>query len=116
MTFIRIVTYCVVWLLWAVIGFICWVPLLVRATASVAAGILYCTITESDPTPLKNSFETAVTFYPRGFEMINRVLASNYRGAPIKSSSTVGEKWWRVTLEILWTVIFWGASFYQFTV
>src|SRR5437763_330956 len=98
-----------IWVIWMIIGFVCWIPLLVRATASVAAGILYCTITESDPSPMKASFETALTFYPRGFELIDCVLSPDYKGQPIQSKTSDDPVWWRVVLEICWTVIFWGS-------
>ena len=109
MIIIRIITYTMIWVLWMIMGLVFWIPLLVRATASVAAGILYCAITESDPSSMKASFETALTFYPRGFELIARVLSTNYKGQPIQSKTAGGSVWWRVVLEMCWTALFWGS-------
>ena len=112
---LRVLTYGIVWLSWAVVGLLCWIPLLVRATASLSAAILYCTIAQVDPAALKSSFENALTFYPRGFEMIERILSPRFKGPALATPANASERWWRVILEIAWTVLFWGTLFYALT-
>jgi hypothetical protein len=113
MEIVRIATYIVVLLLWGIIGFICWIPLLFRATASMAAAILYCTITETDPRYMRNSFESAVNFYARGFKIIEQIYSPSENSLKDESKDKrgLGEKWWKVLLEMCWTVIFWGGIF-----
>jgi hypothetical protein len=94
---------------WTVVGFICWIPLLARTTAALAAAILVSTISQSDPRYLRANFENAVSFYSRGYEAIYRVLGSRSIWEEDASVATPEIKWDRVFLELFWTLIFWGT-------
>jgi hypothetical protein len=54
---------------WAAIGFILWVPLLVRATTVFSAMVVHATITAQRPDALRNHLESACRFYPEGFRI-----------------------------------------------
>lgn len=98
--------------IWAIIGFICWIPLLARSTAALSGAILISTLTKSDPSHLRQGFENAVSFYSRGFDAINRVLGEGRgkeRRAGDAAASAPKYNWEQVLKEILWTLIFWGS-------
>jgi hypothetical protein len=82
MQLIQIIILIITLVLWAIIGFIFWIPILFRSTASLTGGILYCTITETDPVYLKASFQNAVSFYARGFESISFVFSDKRKAEP----------------------------------
>lgn len=109
---IQVVILIVTMVLWTVIGLIFWVPILFRSTASLTGGILYCTITQTDPDYLKASFQNAVSFYARGFEAIRFVFSDKTNASPKSSpGDTHDGKWWRTIIEMVWAAIFWGATY-----
>lgn len=97
--------------IWTVVGFMCWIPLIFRATASLAAAILVSTFNKSDPRPLRANFENAVSFYSRGYDTIHKVLGGDGSATWDVDAATQPTqiKWDRVVLEIVWTSIFWGT-------
>jgi len=96
--------------IWAIVGFICWIPLLARTTASLAAAVLVSTISRSDPSHLKLHFENAVSFYSRGFDTIFRVLGSERTPSwSADETKSPGVQWEKVLLELGWTVFFWAS-------
>ncbi len=98
--------------IWTVLGFLCWVPLLVRMTASFSVAILYCTLTNADSSYLRDPLDGAITFYSRGFSMIITILSPNREDLPIGSRFEFqGE---RVLLEIAWAVVFWASILFLF--
>jgi tetratricopeptide (TPR) repeat protein len=106
------ITYLFVWGMWAVIGFIFWIPLLSRATATLSGAILYSTVTESNPAHIKTSFESAVSFYMRGFKTIENVYSPAEETLYSKNQDkSVESKWWKILIEICWTCLFWGTLF-----
>jgi hypothetical protein len=113
MKLIRALVFCIVLSVWSVVGLICWIPLLFRATASLAVGILYHAFTDTDASQLEIGFEQAVSFYPRGFKLIFQVLRheGQSRGSSAKSPRD-DAVFGRFLLELGWTAIFWiGTGF-----
>lgn len=105
--------------IWAVVGLICWIPLLARSTAALSGAILVSTFTKTDPSHLKEKFENAVSFYSRGFAAIYRVLGENRGGMGRRSTDTGAipmpkTNWESVIKEIVWTLIFWGTLGFSF--
>lgn len=109
MEIIRLAVLYVNLCIWAVIGLICWIPLLARTTATMAGAILFCTIANSDPQPLRTSFENAVSFYSRGFQTIYRVLGEKSFSSTASAGAKPQFKWEQILLELLWTVLFWAS-------
>src|SRR5436853_562718 len=110
MEVVTFISYILSNLLWAVIGFICWIPLLVRAIGVISGTVLYCNFTGSDPSKIKTILENAVTFYSRGFQVINQAFWPDHKDRVIDSQPSQEQKptLWHVGLEILWVVVFWA--------
>lgn len=94
--------------LWSIIGFLFWIPLLVRTVAVFSAGILYATLTREDPAVYGRQLQTAVTFYADGFRrtvMALSVRADANGAAPKGPPFRVA----RFLVEIAWAGVFWVA-------
>jgi hypothetical protein len=102
--------------IWAVIGFLCWIPLLTRMTAVFSTMIIISAIsqTNDDARILKNNFENAVGFYSRGFVYINQVLGRKYRNrqSTLRALERDSIDWGRVGLYLGYTALFWGSLFF----
>lgn len=95
----------VVWGVWAPIGFLLWIPLLVRATIVFAAFVVHAAITGQDPTHLRQHLEAAIDFWFAGFRFARETVqpqSSSVR-RPFESQTS------RVLIEILWAIAFWVA-------
>ncbi len=49
---------------WAVVGFMFWIPILARVTMIFCSLIFHAAITKQNPDSLKEYLDTAVSFYP----------------------------------------------------
>lgn len=95
--------------MWLVVGFAFWIPLLVRATATVGIAVLYCAFTEADPEKATDAFHLSATFYARGFALIHGVF---YPGDSIRYSASESNKevkWAAFAMEVVWTFVFWSG-------
>lgn len=102
---VRFVILLITATVWAVIGFIFWVPLLARSTAVFSALILYVTLTNQDHRILGYQLEIATKFYIEGFR---RIFEALYRPADAPpEGKPIDLQPWRIALETLWTVSFW---------
>jgi hypothetical protein len=52
---------------WAVVGFLFWIPILARVTMIFSSLIFHAAITKQNPDSLKEYLDAAVSFYPNGF-------------------------------------------------
>jgi hypothetical protein len=69
---IKTVVLCVCLVIWTVVGFLFWVPMLGYAIARFSALVVYTTIIGADPEKLAIHLEHAVRFYFQGFHNILR--------------------------------------------
>lgn len=88
---------------WAVIGFVLWIPLLVRATTVFSAMVVHAAITGQKPDVLRGHLESASRFYPDGFRIAFDVVHKPTNSQP----HPVHIQFWRVFAECLWTLAFW---------
>ena len=56
--------------IWSIVGFIFWVPMLLFSILHFSALILYATLTVANPSHLASRLEHAVRFYVDGFKII----------------------------------------------
>jgi hypothetical protein len=98
--------------LWAVIGFLLWVPLMGRMIAIFFSAIISTMFTGRDPTQARMALDYAVTFYSRGFELIDASMSGTLRNnGPFLIPE--GEHLWRVLRELLFAILFWlGIIFF----
>jgi hypothetical protein len=110
---IRVVVLLVCLLLWAVVGFLVWVPLLCRSIAVYSAGVLLCTIQGKDASRLAGGHEFAQAFYFEGFENLlhnyERMLETAKGQATALSVDESSWNWAQIALEFISTVVFWSV-------
>jgi hypothetical protein len=90
---------------WAVVGFIFWIPLLTRATTVFSAMVVHGTITRQRPDSLKHYLASAAVFYFEGFRITWDVLYGN----SVANAPPMKVRFGLVFIETLWTVLFWGV-------
>jgi hypothetical protein len=100
---------------WSVVGFVFWVPLLARNTLAFTTHTLYANLRHGNATVTSLGLEHAITFYVNGFQnIIHAVLAPNrhagpYSGPPFKLMRMIGDS---LIAAIFWWIILF--SFAQF--
>ena len=102
-------------LLWASVGFLYWIPLLVRMIAYYTFTVLRVAlgVTENVDDAME-SLGFAVGFYGRGFRMMLGVFDfSNNQTAAFGNEFSSGggmETWFKLLFQTAWTAVFWGAT------
>jgi hypothetical protein len=89
---------------WAVVGFIFWIPILFRATTVFSALVVHAAFTKQDPYSMRHTLETACGFYFRGFRSAFDVIFNpddKSNAPPIKLHLGL------VIFETFWTLLFW---------
>lgn len=101
----------IVFIFWAVLGFLFWLPLLFRVIAGFCGSLLY-NMAVNNPDGIRDSkvsLDLAISFYAKGFQTIHSSLYENQnetraiRNNEFHLTSFFG--------QILWTLLFWGLTF-----
>jgi hypothetical protein len=71
---VRVCVFLAVTFIWAVVGFVFWVPLLVRMIAVFATAVLVAALNNTDTTRAQHGLDKAVRFYFDGFERAAQIL------------------------------------------
>lgn len=103
-----IVIAAIAYAFWAVLGFIFWIPLLVRVVAGFCGTLIYNMVI-NNPANIHNSkisLDLAISFYPKGFETIHSTLFEK-NNAGYKSTSTEFH-FMAFFGQLLWTLFFWA--------
>ncbi|HWT05356.1 MAG TPA: hypothetical protein VN224_06325 [Xanthomonadales bacterium] len=98
---------------WAVVGFIFWIPLVARVTAVFAAFLVYNMIVDPRRSRLKHIMPhlgMAISFYSLGF----RVLKSTFSDPKTPADEEPGSYplqigFTKVLMELATTFLFWGS-------
>ncbi|MBP9893595.1 MAG: hypothetical protein KBG84_16950 [Planctomycetes bacterium] len=116
---IRSVVLALSLVIWSIIGFFVWVPLLLRATVHMAGAVLYSTLLRKDTNRAAARLNHAMEFLPGGFARIFRAV--NTGGAPdlAEDDSDPGlfeglRAFLRIVFELVIALAFWfllGALF-----
>lgn len=101
---VKYFVYLVSLAIWAIVGFIFWIPVLVRSTASFSAAILYATLTGTAANHIGAQMNAAISFYFRGFNLIRDAMFAPRQVAdelpPFRLLQFIS--------EALWAALFWG--------
>lgn len=97
-------------LVWAVVGALFWIPLLLRRILTYSVSLLFSMLGEREPHRAARKLRSAVRFYPRGFKVTTEMVTRE----PTRPSSTVSleeERTRRMGLigDLLWTLLAWYA-------
>jgi hypothetical protein len=95
---------CVV--LWAVVGFVLWIPMLTRMILIFAAAQMKAVYTNADTTNAERGLDFAVTFYLKGF-MRYISFAVGHRSAYGPMYPESERLTWMFIFEIFFAVLFW---------
>jgi hypothetical protein len=89
---------------WAVVGFVFWVPLLARCTAIFSAGVLLAALARRDAGAYGRQLEIAMSFYADGFrKTVEALTARSSEERDWDFPLAIG----RFLAESLWAAIFW---------
>ena len=92
--------------IWAVLGFLLWVPLLTRMIFVFTATVVTSMYTGHDPTHARHALEAAMSFYSRGFALIfDSMQGDLQKHGPfiIPESAHMARMLW----ELIFSVLFW---------
>lgn len=87
--------------IWAIVGLVFWIPLLMRATTVFAAALVPAAFSHRGISQLHDGLQNASGFYFRGF----KYAFDAFNDEPDGSSEPL--RLGRVLLEMLWTAAFW---------
>lgn len=103
---VRFMTLVISLLVWAIVGFLFWLPMICYSVARFSSLVVYTTIVGADPNLLAVHLEHAVRFYFQGFRNILRAI---YARPQVHSAEGLGftVDWRIVVFHVVGTVIFW---------
>jgi hypothetical protein len=110
--FILIVTVCV----WTILGFVVWLPLLVRTTTILAGSVLYHNLFGDRPRVVQaeRSVHFAVRFYVKGFEHFLIFYRQRHEPDPpvglLEPLTTM--KWKELLVECAWVLGVWAVTYF----
>jgi hypothetical protein len=100
----------VVLVVWALVGAIFWIPLLIRAMLRFCLSLIEAMFEGHKPTTAARILRDAVSFYKRGFTVAIEVVT----GEEIEDSKEGRVKENRLLLEVLWALLVWYFIFLLF--
>lgn len=91
-------------LIWSILGFVLWIPLIFRVIAVLTGILLYSAISNSDNSQYEKMFGRALRFYPDGFVRI-------FGSAPDGQGEGHEDAWVYVIYDLVFAV-----GFYYFAI
>ncbi len=88
---------------WAVVGAIFWIPLMVRAMFRFSLSLIEATLEGRKPTAAARMLKEAVSFYRRGFVVAIEVVTGEDVGG--RDEAPLGDN--RLFSEFLWALLVW---------
>jgi len=103
----------VVLLVWSILGFYLWIPLLIRTCATFSFAIVSSAVAGHDISGAERALASAMGFYTRGFTVIyqsvGRVLEERLSSPPLESQAPVS--WKRTIIEFCLASVMWAVPF-----
>ncbi|MDP1591334.1 MAG: hypothetical protein Q8M07_26505 [Prosthecobacter sp.] len=103
----------IVLLMWCLLGFYLWIPLLIRTCAAFSFAIVSAAVSGHDISGAERALSSAMGFYTRGFTVIyqsvGRVLEERLSPTPLESQAPVS--WKRTIIEFSLASVMWTAPF-----
>ena len=110
---IRFATLLATIAIWAVVGFVFWVPMIARATLLFTTHTLYANLRHGNASVMNLGLEHAITFYVNGFRNIIDTVANDhvpdrerYSGPAVRigrllvETASAGFVWWLTLLSL----------------
>jgi len=109
---IRVLVTLIVLFIWTIIGFLFWIPLLLKMIAYFSSMITISTFRNVQIKAAQDRLNFAVEFYVRGFVKILDILKRKNL-EEIKLEDITPVDFWDLFIsiiwDILWTLVFWGG-------
>lgn len=109
---IRVLVTLVVLGIWTIMGFVFWIPLLLKMIAYFSSMITISTFRNIQIKAAQDRLNFAIEFYVVGFVMILDILKRK-KLEKIKLEDIAPVDFWdllfSIIWDILWTVVFWGG-------
>jgi hypothetical protein len=98
---------------WTVVGFLVWVPLLIRMTMVLTGVVLYSALVgDKDPvTKAQQGLYFAVRFYLRGFEHFITFYRERHEGEPQGGLLPSKIRWQEMIVQCVWVIVAWGIIY-----
>lgn len=90
--------------LWAVIGFIFWIPLLLRSMLHFSGALIQSMLQDARPVEAGRVLRETVDFYRRGFVV---AITAVFGDAPSPTKPVRPLNAWRFILEVMWAAAVW---------
>jgi hypothetical protein len=94
-------------LMWAVFGFILWIPLMVRATFSFSVSLVHATLTTQTAERAGLVLKDAINFYRRGFLVAIDAIQGNVTADPDEVPRERGLSASFTLNQLAWAVVAW---------
>ena len=120
---IKVLISVFVTIVWTVVGFLFWIPMLFRVTAVFAAAVVIAALRDENPAAAAAALEDAIRFYPAGFVSIQSTLFGTLDRSRRNSSFDPSDSkdWSQLVIELLpvlghavFTTAFWVAVIWFF--
>lgn len=105
---VRVSLFSVAIFIWAILGFLFWIPMMCYAMARFSALVVYTTIVNADPISLGIHLDHSVRFYFQGFK--NTLRAMYHKPEPHTSdTATFTVELGVIVAYVVGTLLFWTA-------
>jgi hypothetical protein len=94
-------------LMWGVIGFLLWIPLLVRATFSFSVSLVHATLTTQTADRAGMVLKDAINFYRRGFMVAIDAVHGTAKANPDDLPMERGVSFGSAINELVWALVSW---------
>lgn len=108
---VRIATMVFTLVVWTIVGFVFWIPLLGRATTAFTMHTLYSNLKQRNARVPSLGLEHAMLFYISGFR---NIVDAILRETDEEPSGILELRFWRLLMETAWTLVFWWATLAAF--
>lgn len=92
-------------LVWAVVGFVFWLPRMLREMAAFSLALVYATMTGADLSPAGDRLKEAIQFYRRGFELAHASVLKSEPPSSVRKAIAVNPR--ILAKEAVWAVLVW---------
>jgi|GEM_PF-4928545 len=105
---VRVSLFFVAIVIWAILGFLFWIPMMCYAMVRFSTLVVYTTIVNADPISLGIHMDHSVRFYFQGFKNILRAMY--HKPEPHTSdTATVAIELRVIVAHLVGTLLFWTA-------
>ncbi|MDP1591333.1 MAG: hypothetical protein Q8M07_26500 [Prosthecobacter sp.] len=100
-------------LVWSIIGFYLWIPLLIRMCAAFSVAIVGAVVSGHDMSPAERALSEAIGFYFRGFSVIYQSVRRVWDGktTQLPQEGQMPISWKRSIIEFCLASVMWAAPF-----